>query len=74
MRGAKDESIATAMEQMTGNLAIELDRFQERVKENPTPARTEWKPGSGGGSIGWLMPVLLASSCARAFRTKTAFT
>jgi len=55
VRKAKDESFATAMEQMTGNLTAELDRFQERVKEDPTLARTEWKPGSGGGSIGWLL-------------------
>ena len=61
VRKAKDESFAAAIEQMTGNLTVELDRFQERVKEDPTVARTEWRPGSGGGSIGWWMLAFLAS-------------
>jgi rhombotail lipoprotein len=60
VRKARDESFAVAMEQMTGNLTIELDRFQERVKEDPSVAQTGWRPGSGGGSIGWLMLVMLA--------------
>jgi rhombotail lipoprotein len=60
VRRAKDESITTAMEQMTGNLAIELDRFQERVKEDPSVANTQWRPGFGGGAFGWLTLVLLA--------------
>ncbi len=50
------------MDQMTVNLAGELDRFAERVKSDPTVAQTEWKPGSGGGSQGMLTLVLLAAS------------
>jgi rhombotail lipoprotein len=61
VRKARDESFAVAMEQMTGNLAVELDRFQERVKEDPQVAQTQWRPGSGGGSIGWWMLAFLAS-------------
>jgi rhombotail lipoprotein len=60
VRKVKDESFTAAMEQMTGNLAVELDRFQERVKENPNVANTQWRPGSGGGAFGWLTLVLLA--------------
>ena len=60
VRKAKDESISAAMEQMTANLAVELDRFRERVKEDPSVARTQWRPGSGGGAIGWVMLGLLA--------------
>jgi rhombotail lipoprotein len=61
VRKARDTSFATAMDQMTGNLSVELDRFQERVKEDPMVARTEWKPGSGGGgSVGWLTIALLS--------------
>lgn len=60
VRKARDESLAVAMGQMTGNLADELGRFQERVKEDPTVAKTSWKPGSGGGSIGWLVLAGLA--------------
>jgi len=60
VRKARDTSFAAAMDQMTGNLSVELDRFQERVKEDPMVARTEWKPGSGGGgSVGWLTIALL---------------
>jgi rhombotail lipoprotein len=60
VRKARDASFGSAMEQMTGNLAIELDRFQERVKADPTVAQTAWKPGSGGGSPGWLLLGTLA--------------
>lgn len=61
VRKAKDASIGAAMEEMTGNLAVELDRFQERVKDDPKVAQTRWRPGSGGGSIGWWMLAFLAS-------------
>ena len=60
VRKAKDESITVAMDQMTGNLAVELDRFEERVKEDSSVAKTEWRPGSGGGVFSWLMVALLA--------------
>jgi len=65
VRKAKDESISVAMEQMTGNLAVELDRFQERVKEDPGVANTEWRPGFGGGALGWLTLVLLVLAGSR---------
>jgi rhombotail lipoprotein len=51
VRKARDASFSAAMDQMTVNLAGELDRFTERVKSDPTVAQTEWKPGSGGGSL-----------------------
>lgn len=65
VRKAKDESISVAMEEMTGNLAVELDRFQARVKEDPGVANTQWKPGYGGGALGWLTLVLLALAGSR---------
>ena len=65
VRKAKDESISAAMEQMTGNLAVELDRFQERVKEDPSVAQTQWRPGSGGGVVGLWMLALLALTGGR---------
>ena len=59
VRKARDASFAAAMEQMTANLAVELDEFQERVKSDPTVAQAEWKPGySGGGSAAWLLLIL----------------
>ena len=60
VRRAKDESFATAMGEMTGNLAAELDRFRERAQEDPTVAEVKWRPGSGGGSLGWPTIALLA--------------
>lgn len=59
VRKAKDESFTAAMNEMTGNLATELDRFRERAQEDPTVAEVKWRPGSGGGSIAWLTLVLL---------------
>lgn len=63
VRKARDESFAVAMEQMTGNLTLELDRFQDRVKDDPTVAKTEWKPGyGGGGAVSWLLLLLIATA------------
>lgn len=59
VRKARAASFAAAMEAMTQNLATELDRFRERVREDATVAEVKWKPGSGGGSVGWLMLALL---------------
>jgi rhombotail lipoprotein len=60
VRRAKDESFAAAMDEMTANLAVELDGFRERVQEDPTVADVKWRPGSGGGSSGWLLLGVLA--------------
>lgn len=59
VRKARDASFAAAMDQMTDNLAAELDRFRERAEADPTVASVEWKPGSGGGSLGWLLLVAM---------------
>ena len=68
VRKARDASFAAAMEQMTANLAVELDEFQERVKSDPTVAQAEWKPGyTGGGSAAWLL-LILATGLAVAWR------
>jgi rhombotail lipoprotein len=59
VRKARDASFAAAMEQMTANLEVELDEFQERIKSDPSVAQAEWKPGySGGGSAAWLLLIL----------------
>lgn len=49
VRKTRDASFGAAMDEMSVNLAAELDRFRERVKSDPTVAQTEWKPGHGGG-------------------------
>ena len=62
VRKARDASFSAAMDQMAVNLAGELNGFAERVKSDPTVAQTEWKPGSGGGSLGMLTVALMAVS------------
>jgi rhombotail lipoprotein len=65
VRKAREASFGNAMDQMTLNLADELDRFRERVTTDPTVARAEWKPGSGGGgSLAW--PLLMFLFLVRA--------
>jgi rhombotail lipoprotein len=60
VRKAREASFSSAMDQMTVNLADELDRFRERITNDPTVARAEWKPGSGGGgSLAWPLLALL---------------
>ncbi len=56
---------------MTDNLALELDRFRERVKQDPGVADVKWKAGSGGGSFGWLLLALLGAHATRRYRHRT---
>lgn len=65
VRKTRDASFANAMGSMTQNLALELDRFRERVKQNPAVAEVKWKQGSGGGSMGWLLLGLLGLYASR---------
>ena len=65
VRKARDASFAAAMGTMTQNLGAELDRFHDRVQDDPSVAEVNWKEGSGGGSFGWLMLGLLGSTAAR---------
>ena len=56
IRKTRDASFAAAMGAMTQNLSVELDRFRDRVKENPGVADVQWTEGSGGGgAFGWLL-------------------
>lgn len=73
VRKTRDASFAAAMEQMTGNLDAELERFNERVKQDPTVASTAWKPGhGGGGAFGWLLLALLMAAGVSAAAATTA--
>ncbi|MEZ5563671.1 MAG: rhombotarget lipoprotein [Gammaproteobacteria bacterium] len=48
-RAVRAESFSAAMANMTTSLAVELDRFEQRLKDEPGVAAVEWKDGSGGG-------------------------
>ena len=70
VRKTQDASFARAMGTMTQSLAVELDRFRERVKDDPTVAKVQWEPGRGGGSIGlWFLLALLIARKARSYRS-----
>ena len=49
LRKSRTASFTKAMEDMTQNLTAELDRFEVRLKEDPTVAQVT--PRSGGGSV-----------------------
>jgi len=69
VRKARDSSFSAAMDTMTQNLTVELDQFQERIKNDPQVARTEWKPGSGGGALGfWFLLAFTGLSVCKARR------
>ncbi len=61
VRKTRDASFASAMGLMTDNLSVELDRFRDRVRDDPKVADVQWKSGSGGGSFGGWTLLLLAS-------------
>jgi rhombotail lipoprotein len=70
VRKTRDASFASAMDTMTESLAIELDVFRERVKEDATVAQVQWEPGSGGGSTGlWFLLALLIAGKTRSYRS-----
>ncbi len=71
VRKTRDAGFAAAMAAMTDNLALELDRFRERVKQDPSVADVQWKAGSGGGSPAWLLPALLGAAAIRRCRRRT---
>lgn len=67
VRKTREASFTVAMGSMTQSLAIELDRFRERVKQDTTVADVQWKPGyGGGGSVAlWSVFALLIAAGSR---------
>lgn len=54
------ESFSRAVDVMTGNLAVELVRFEKRVAEEPALADVQWRAGYGGiGSLEGLLLLVL---------------
>ena len=62
LRRGTEAGFTAAMDDMTGNLATELDDFELRVEENPTLADVSWKPSHGGGAVSTVTLVLLIGS------------
>lgn len=55
LRRERTGSFAAAMDEMTVNLEAELERFEDRLKSEPTLAEVNWEEGKGGsGSFGLL--------------------
>jgi len=55
-RKLRSKSLTIASQQMTSNLAIELEKFKVRAKQGETVKveyRKNFSLGSGGGSVGW---------------------
>ena len=69
LREARSASFDRAMGDMTTNLEDELDRFELRLKEDPTVARVDSSamPGGGGAfGLGMLLGLLFAARLHRA--------
>jgi rhombotail lipoprotein len=59
-REARGKGFELAMADMTNNLAIELDRFKERVKEDNSVQITHRQGYGGGGGTQWPFLLMLA--------------
>lgn len=73
VRDTRAESFTAAMGNMTTNLKTELDRFQQRLKDEPQLANVEWRGSSsgGGGALGLPGLALLAgAACWRRGRRR----
>ena len=57
-RAARDKGFELAMQDMTANLALELDQFKEKIKQDNSVEIAHRQGYGGGGSIQW--PLLLA--------------
>jgi rhombotail lipoprotein len=65
LRALRSASFSAANEDMIVNLNQELDGFREAV-ENGERAEVEWREGSGGGSLGLSILILLTFAAVRA--------
>jgi len=57
IRDAREKGFGLAMADMSNNLALELDRFKARIKEDKSVQVTHREGYGGGGGIQW--PILL---------------
>ena len=59
-REARERGFELAMADMSNNLAVELDRFREKIKEDKSVQITHREGYGGGGAIQWPFLLLLA--------------
>ena len=69
LRKTRTEGFSVAMDDMSGNLAIELNKFEFRIKEDPSVAQVVHRSGGGGGAISLLALLFLLAGplLARSF-------
>ncbi len=70
LRDISNNSFVAATDQMASNLSSELDRFEQRLKDEPKLAAVTWREGSSGGggmgaADGWLITILLSLAALR---------
>lgn len=58
IRNERTASFGAAMADMTESLAVELDNFEQKLKDEPQLAQVNWDEKSGAGAVG--LPMLLA--------------
>jgi len=60
LRVARQNSFATAIDNLSENLEVELTGFKERIKQDKS-VEIEYRPGfsGGGGSMGWVTLILI---------------
>lgn len=52
MRESRSKSFAVAFDDMNGNLAVEMEKFRERIKTENVARVTQRSGGGGGGAVG----------------------
>tara|TARA_R110000850_G_scaffold76642_4_gene166353 strand:- start:1274 stop:2104 length:831 start_codon:yes stop_codon:yes gene_type:complete len=65
-RAAREKGFELAMQDMSGNLALELDQFKEKIKQDKSVQVAHRQGYGGGGSMQW--PVLLVLMLLAVFR------
>jgi len=59
-REAREKGFELAIADMSNNLAVELDRFKEKIKEDKSVQITHRQGYGGGGGIQWPALLVLA--------------
>jgi rhombotail lipoprotein len=65
LRETRTASFSQAMNDMSGNLSIELDKFEIRIKEDPTVAQVTPREGYGGGAFSFYLILVAAGVIMR---------